>query len=448
MATDLDVRTALRRAADEVAATAMSGPVIRARAGRRRRPPLWTVVAASTAVLVVAAVLVLPNAPGADRGRWAAFTADYARGRPSEGGYLNWPVRGDLAGEERFVVAARHAWDNSTLVGEPTEHQAVRPLLVTRTAHGPLVVLTGVDTHGQQRIAMVRGVATERSFSGAMMVEYDRGAPPPSDTVALVLWTHRGRAATAHPLAVIGPRFVARVDVQHLSLEESRVPLDLGAGARSYGADAGPIRRVAGFDSQGRQVFDLAVDGTPRGHRQPGVLVVQTFPHRPWPADATVLGPASDAGRAAVTDVVRLRTGAVDVGTEPSALWSAALPDGTEVYAEVVPLPFGGARVLVVARVGEFVDVYVDRGLDTSTAQDPGFAAMVDGLAGRWLLVVANPEATSARLVTPKRAPEPLTLDRGVVVREAPDAGPDPTAVLVGLDGGDYTVPVAATRLA
>jgi hypothetical protein len=112
------------------------------RAEARCRWPVVSIAAAAAAVLVIVV------------GGIGLLSARTPSGVPAAGGGpAAWPARGSLAADVGLTNAAKRAWEAAPLPAAELPHQDVHVLYAQRTISGDVVVLTGVDAKGHQRIA-------------------------------------------------------------------------------------------------------------------------------------------------------------------------------------------------------------------------------------------------------------------------------------------------------
>lgn len=117
-----------------------TGPDYRAASRRRWPAPPIAAAAAVVVLLIVGGVVVL-------LGRGPSGVP------PAAGGPAAWPPRGSLAADVAVTGAAMRTWEAAPLPPAELPHRDVRVLYAQRTVAGDVVVLTGVDAKGHQRIA-------------------------------------------------------------------------------------------------------------------------------------------------------------------------------------------------------------------------------------------------------------------------------------------------------
>ena len=433
MSIETELRTALARAADTEPFRPLYGPALRHRArnGRVRRLVLATAAATAAVVAVVAAVLFVPGPPSTV---------------PAAGGYLSWPARGELAGDPRYTAAAFAGWDRSPLVEGHAPHTGMRVLYATMTAaFGPIAVLTGRDAEGERRVAVVTGSPYERTFPGAMSLVYDQAAPPVG-TRALVLYSFE------FPVPMV---VVAEPDVATITYTGEARGGGREHGTLHGGGGAGWAARTTmypeffeGRTAQGRRRFKVGVHPHPSiDYAGSGPRSVGDFPRPavPWYRPVGRLDRVDPAWSDKVAGAAAVRDGYPYGAATYQSLWARRLPDGTDLYANLVNYDDAKPAHLVVGtKVGGYVDLYVDRQyshVDTIGS----FAVVVRGVAHDWLVVVGRPGETPVSWAADGTAFTPLTLDaNAAVVAVGRGAVTSAARVRFAAHGTTRTVPLDA----
>jgi len=255
--TDLEQRLRgdlLAAVRDEPAPAFPSGPQYRAAARRRR--PAATVLAAAAAAVVLLVV-----------GGAVALTRQGSSGiPPAGGGPAAWPARGSLAGDAELTNAARQAWEAALLPPRELPHRDVRVLYAERTIAGDVVVLTGTDAFGRQRIAEFGTDATSTTvFRHRLRLVADLLAPTGKNSGLVAIDAPRHTARKSHDalLVVLAAPGTKHLEWQNEGRPWQTVPVVNGAGFVVH-IDFGTAIVRAGHDGDGIQTMgDFFPSGMP-----------------------------------------------------------------------------------------------------------------------------------------------------------------------------------------
>ncbi|HEV2892062.1 MAG TPA: hypothetical protein VGX28_16940 [Frankiaceae bacterium] len=399
MSLEQQVREVLAARAEQVDATPLHGPSLRARAGSARRRTVRrglvaTVAAVAAVAAVLAALLVVP-----------AFER---RSLPPATDTVDvWPNRGDLAGDTALLAAAVRAWEAAPVLPQELPHADVRMLLAQRTPYGRYVMLTARNALGHRRLAVLSDDPRDHEpYRERLRLREERAFP---DEALLTYVEHRG-AGEALVLAVGAPgltRLAWRDRTDHwrdlaskdgAAAEVVRDPTTEVA-LRAYRGE----RRVAQARARGAMVL----------YRPDEALVTEV-------ADA---GPSCDGGvctgslsgsvgpGAGLLGVLRPEgTDWRDMADQAEQLWmnhalgttrlrswtsgqavSAMLPDGLGVYLGQHSVNDGPPHLVLYADRPEWPigRLYLARPFAPS-APPPAVSAVLPGRAGRVLVVFAE----------------------------------------------------------
>jgi hypothetical protein len=385
----------------------------RARALRRRR----RYGAASVVVLSLVALFGYTVV-----GRPAPVTP---AGAPA-GAYPDWPRRGD--GPKSLDTAAVRVWERS--LAEGVRRYGDARVLYATAGERPVVVLHAVATRGGERLVVVTGPSAT-----ALEVQSDVPAPTPGTVVVAVLLD---RPAPGH---------FDDVDCGADPLTDPSAPTRLLAIARpgmtsaAWWATPPEDSPCAGDRGKARTPeplpFTDAVGLVPtrlgpratvnlRLDQSTYATYLVDYPNHSLREARPGGGPAepygweyrNDGSRA--DDLWETVFRSVEIGQLGgycAPFWYGSLPDGTGAVLCVTATVDGRRHVVLAAeRADRGVAIYLE---SKSDPQPTALAAIVDGLDGRWLVVVGSDELTSLTLVDRGvRTPIPLRDGAGFLKME------------------------------
>ena len=214
----------------------------------RRRPFVLPAIAAAAAV-VIALVGVGVALNNGSTGIPAA-----------DGGPAAWPARGPLAGDTQLFDAAVRTWDAEPVPTAELPHRDVQPLYAGHTVAGNIVILTGKDALGQQRVVWLNeNAASTTPFRHRLHIVKDVLAPTGRDAgiVAFYGWRPTPRPTNDHVLVAIAPPGTTNLQWSDESNQWRRVPSDDGAGVLVYASkvDAMNVSVRAGKSGSGVQTL-------------------------------------------------------------------------------------------------------------------------------------------------------------------------------------------------
>ncbi|MBV9369532.1 MAG: hypothetical protein JO074_06865, partial [Frankiales bacterium] len=341
---------------------------------------------------------------------------------PAGGGVAAWPARGSLAGDAALTNAARQAWEAALLPKRELPHRDVRVLYAEHTIAGDVVVLTGTDGFGKQRVAEFDTDPTSTTaFRHRMRFVADLLAPTGKDAglVAINAPRHTPRKSHDALLVVLTAPGTKHVQWQNEAGPWQPVPTVNGAGTVVH-IDFGTTIVRAGHDGEGIQTMGdffpfgmpgaepLAHDLDPAEiHDSAAVSAFQTCDKNGCSVSAgggvTVSGTGPNGSWTNLLDSGVMSThewwefaGEVQLytdtflprdGNTSGPTWSDVLPDGTGMFLEFYK-PSGNPTHLIayVDRPewsgGSVVDVVPPNG------QLSALAVLVPTTAGRTLDVV------------------------------------------------------------
>ncbi|HWL38094.1 MAG TPA: hypothetical protein VNQ77_18045 [Frankiaceae bacterium] len=336
---------------------------------------------------------------------------------PLEGSYLSWPRRGD--GPRSLDRAAIRAWDRS--LDEGVRRYGDARVLYASGGERPVVVLYAVATRGGERLVVVTGSADRLEVHSdtyapdprtqALAVLVDRPPPghfgdvdcaadpltDPSSPARLLALTAPGATTAAWSAAVQYDPECPGDDKR----TRAPVPLPLTDGAALVPTRLGPRARVqVRFD--GNLYSQYVVD-------YPGHVDAQALRIGGGPADPYGWTYRHDGSRAddLWETVYRAQEIQRDYDSTCAPFWYGSLPDGTGAVLCVTATVKGQRTVILAAeRADRRVAIYLEQKAHPAPT---ALAAVVDGLDGRWLVVVGSDELTSLSLVDRgERTPIPM----------------------------------------
>ena len=382
----------------------------RGRAIRRRR----RYAAASATALSLVAILGVTVVGGGNPPR----PADVTSGDMLSGTFPDWPVRGDLADDDTVLDAAVSAFTRS-LGAQGINRTSTIPLYAGGGGDRPVVVLHATPERGGERFVVVTREA------GGYEVFADVPAPLPGEYQVSVLL---GAPEQKHPHpegtpCVSTPGYVAGTTQRLLVLGP---PGELvSAGWRlvrtfppgcgiANGGETAP-QAIALTDGAGLadvrvgQYGTLEMEGVERDGSSwtgPPTIIERTVPAR-YPAfEVKEFAPATgldwplrtDQSRAdAFAEAVRMRNSIQNEYGECVTHVARSLPDGTPVVLCVTRGEHPDPQVVIWAenaerRARSYARISLDK---------PGspYSAIVDGHAGRWLVVIGAADENDVTLV-------------------------------------------------